>query len=144
MALMVVAYASSVIEDIRMLQKEHASGLYGAFAFTVANFLVGIPWLLLVALVFSTVVYWLSALRVSGTGFALFTMWLYGDLLAAESLMVLISALTPQFVTALAIVSFTNGLWLAVDGFLVPVSQLNAFWRCMTRPLCSHCLEISS
>lgn len=128
---MAVAYAPSIIEDIQMLQKEHANGLYGALSFNVANFLIGLPWLFLVAVIFSSIVYWLTNLRATGEAFAMFTLWLYVDLVAAESMVVLISAFTPQFVTALALVSFANGLWLAVDGFLVPIGTLNVFWKCM-------------
>lgn len=128
--MMVVSYAPPAIEDIRMLQKEHASRLYGAFAFTTANFLIGLPWLFLVALAFSIIVYLFTNLHLTSQGFSTFTLWLYLDLLTTESLMILVAALTPQFVTALAIVASVNGLWLAVDGFLVPVGQLSAFWKC--------------
>jgi hypothetical protein len=56
-------------------------------------------------------------------------MWLFLDLLAAESLVVLLSSLIPVFVVALALVAFANGLWMAVGGFLVPLPQLNVFYR---------------
>lgn len=56
-------------------------------------------------------------------------MWLFLDLLAAESLVVLISALFPNFVIALALTAFTNGLWMCVGGFMVSPTVLNVFWR---------------
>ncbi len=56
-------------------------------------------------------------------------MWLFLDLLAAESLVVLLTSLIPIFVVALALVAFANGLWMAVGGFLVPKPVLNVFWR---------------
>ena len=55
-------------------------------------------------------------------------MWLFLDLLAAESLVVLISSLIPVFVAALAITAFANGLWMSVGGFLVSPKVLNDFW----------------
>lgn len=56
-------------------------------------------------------------------------MWLFLDLIAAESLVVLMSSLFPNFVIALALTAFANGLWMSVGGFLVPPNILNVFWR---------------
>lgn len=56
-------------------------------------------------------------------------MWLFLDLLAGESLVVLMSSLFPNFVIALALTAFANGLWMSVGGFLVSPTILNPFWR---------------
>jgi hypothetical protein len=56
-------------------------------------------------------------------------MWLFLDLIAAESLVVLVSSLIPIFVVALAGTAFANGLWMCTGGFLVPPQTLNPFWR---------------
>jgi hypothetical protein len=56
-------------------------------------------------------------------------MWLYLDLLAAESLVVLISSIFPVFVISLALTAFANGLWMCVGGFLISPKILNVFWR---------------
>ena len=41
----------------------------------------------------------------------------------------LISSIIPIFVVALAATAFANGLWMCVGGFLVPMGQLNVFWK---------------
>lgn len=130
MSFMAVAYVPSIIEDLQTLKKENANGLYGPLSFMVANFLIGIPWLLLITLIFSVMTYWLSNFRVAADGFWLWVLWLFLDLLAAESLVVLISAIVPIFVVALAATAFANGLWMSVGGFLVPMGTLNVFWKC--------------
>jgi hypothetical protein len=56
-------------------------------------------------------------------------MWLFLDLVAAESLVVLVSSLFPNFVVSLALTAFANGLWMSVGGFLVAPDILNVFWR---------------
>jgi hypothetical protein len=56
-------------------------------------------------------------------------MWLFLDLVAAESLVVLMSSLFPNFVISLALTAFANGLWMSVGGFLVTPEILNVFWR---------------
>jgi hypothetical protein len=56
-------------------------------------------------------------------------MWLFLDLIAAESLVVFVSSVFPNFVVSLALTAFANGLWMSVGGFLVQPGILNVFWR---------------
>lgn len=91
MSFMAVAYVPSIIEDIQVLQKEYANGLYGPMSFMLANFMVGIPWLFIITILFSITTYFLSNFRLSADGFWLWCLWLFLDLLAAESLAVLLS-----------------------------------------------------
>lgn len=56
-------------------------------------------------------------------------MWIFLDLVAAESLVVFVTAIFPNFVIALALVAFANGLWMSVGGFLVTPTILNPFWK---------------
>jgi ABC-type multidrug transport system ATPase subunit len=129
MSFMAVAYVPAYLEDRATFVKDRANGLYGATPFLIANFLIGLPYLFLIAVLFSTVAYWLSNFRPSGTAFLTWIMWLFLDLLAAESLVVLVSSLFPIFVLSLAIVAFSNGLWMSVGGFLVTPTILNVFWK---------------
>ncbi|MCJ1311212.1 hypothetical protein MMC25_004883 [Agyrium rufum] len=129
LSFMAVAYVPAFLEDRALFVKERANGLYGPSAFLVANFVIGLPYLFTIAIVFSAISYWLSNFAPSGTAFFTWIMWLFLDLLAAESLVVLISSLLPNFVIALAATAFANGLWMSVGGFLVPLSTLNVFWK---------------
>jgi hypothetical protein len=78
---------------------------------------------------FSVIAYWLSNFRPDAQAFFTWVMWLFLDLMAAESLVVFISSLIPSFVIALALVAFANGLWMSVGGFLHPIPLLNVFWK---------------
>jgi ABC-type multidrug transport system permease subunit len=129
MSFMAVAYIPSYLEDLALFRKERANGLYGPTAFMVANFIIGIPYLFLIAILFSIVAYWLGNFAPGGSAFFTWVMWLFLDLLAAESLVVLLSSLIPIFVVALAATAFANGLWMCVGGFMVQPETLNVFWR---------------
>lgn len=129
MSFMAVAYIPAYLEDLAIYHKERANGLYGPTAFIVANFVVGVPFLGIIAVVFSLVAYWLGNFNPTAQGFWIWTMWLFLDLLAAESLVVLLSSLIPIFVVALAATAFANGLWMCVNGFMVQPHTLNVFWR---------------
>lgn len=126
---MAVAYVPAFLEDRATFAKERANGLVGPLEFMISNFIIGLPFLFLIALVFSLVEYFMSNFRHNGNAFFMYTMWLFFDLLAAESLVVLVSAMFPVFVVSLAVTAFANGLWMCVDGFLVPMNILNAFWK---------------
>jgi hypothetical protein len=68
-------------------------------------------------------------LRPSADGFFNYLAILYVELIAAESLVVLISAIFPIFVVSLAVTAFANGLWMAVGGLLITPTTLNVFWK---------------
>ncbi|KAK9370456.1 P-loop containing nucleoside triphosphate hydrolase protein [Lipomyces kononenkoae] len=128
MSFMAVAYIPAFLEDYATYKKESHEKLYGPAAFLLANVIVGLPFLFLIAILFSVVEYWMTGFRSSATGFFRFVMWLFLDLVAAESLVVLVSSIAPIFVAALAITAFANGLWMSVGGFLVQPNVLNRFW----------------
>ncbi|KAK8090348.1 ATP-binding protein cassette [Apiospora hydei] len=129
MSFMAVAYVPAFLEDRQQYVKEHHNGLYGATALVVSNFLIGIPYLFLISLLFSVISYWLSNFQPTAPAFFTYLLWLFLDLLAAESLVVLLTSLFPSFVVALALVAFANGLWMSVGGFLVSPPLLNVFYR---------------
>ncbi|PQE30924.1 ABC transporter protein [Rutstroemia sp. NJR-2017a WRK4] len=129
MSFMAVAYVPSFLEDRSTFIKERANGLYSAPLFMLSNFIIGLPYLFLITVLFSITTYWLNNFRPTATAFFTWIMWLFLDLLAAESLVVLISSVFPSFVISLALTAFANGLWMSVGGFLVPQGTLNVFWR---------------
>ncbi|KAF2761779.1 putative ABC transporter [Pseudovirgaria hyperparasitica] len=129
MSFMAVAYIPAFLEDRSIYVKERANGLYGPTAFIISNFVIGIPYLFIITILFSVVSYWLSNFRPTPGAFFTWTLYLFLDLVAAESLVVFISSVKPIFVVSLAATAFANGLWMSVGGFLVPLTRLNVFWR---------------
>ncbi|KAK4175032.1 P-loop containing nucleoside triphosphate hydrolase protein [Triangularia setosa] len=129
LSFMAVAYCPAYLEDYNQYTKEKRNGLYGATAMTLSNFLVGTPYLFLISVVFSVISYWLSNFQPTAKAFFTWVFWLFLDLLAAEGLVVFMTSLFPSFVISLALVAFANGLWMSVDGFMVPPGTLNVFWK---------------
>lgn len=129
MSFMAVVYVPAFLEDRAVYIKDRANGLYGSTAFIISNFLIGLPYLLIIAFAPSTFVYWITNFRPTGTAFMTWVMWMYLNLIAAESLVVLMSALFPHFVAALALTAFANGLWMSCNGFMVTPPRLNPFYR---------------
>ncbi|KAF5234845.1 hypothetical protein FANTH_11939 [Fusarium anthophilum] len=129
MSFMAVAYVPAFIEDRLQYVKEHHNGLYGAAELIISNFFIGIPYLFLISILFSVISYWLSNFQPTAKAFFTWVLWLFLDLLAAESLVVFMTSLFPSFVISLALVAFANGLWMSVGGFMVPPTILNVFYK---------------
>lgn len=129
MSFMAVVYVPAFLEDRMVFIKDRANGLYGSPAFMLSNFLIGLPYLFLIAFVSSTFVYWMTNFRPTGDAFMVWVMWMYLNLVAAESLVVLMSCLFPNFVAALALTAMANGIWMSCNGFMVPIPNLNPFYR---------------
>ncbi|KAK8190481.1 ATP-binding cassette transporter-like protein [Phyllosticta capitalensis] len=129
LSFMSVAYIPSFLEDRSLFIKERANGLYGPISFMISNFITGAPFLFIITILFSVISYWLSNFNPTGGSFWSWVLFLFLDLLAAESLVVLVASAAPVFVVALAVTAFANGLWMSVGGFMVPPKNLNDFWR---------------
>ena len=80
-------------------------------------------------MVFSAISYWLSNFQPTAQAFFTWVLWVFLDLLAAESLVVLLTSIFPSFVISLALIAFANGLWMSVNGFMVPPGVLNVFYK---------------
>lgn len=128
MSFMSVAYIPAYLEDYFAYTKERANGLYGPLPFVLSNFMIGLPFLFFISLMFAIVTYFMCNFRHSGSGFFMYVLYLFLDLVAAESLTILIATIFPIFVVSLALTAFANGLWMAVGGFLVSANVLNKFW----------------
>lgn len=129
MSFMAVAYVPAWLEDRLQYVKESSTGLYSSSHLVLSNFLIGMPPLFMIALGFSAISYYLSNFNPSAAAFFTWVMWVFLDLLAAESLVVVIGSLAPNFVVALALVAFANGLWMCVNGFMVQPTILNVFYK---------------
>ncbi|CUM68073.1 uncharacterized protein PRCAT00005788001 [Priceomyces carsonii] len=128
MSFMSVAYIPAYLEDYNSYKRERLNGMYGPFSFVLSSFIIGLPFLFIIALMFSIITYFMCNFRHSSTGFSYYVMWLFLDLVAAESMTTFIASLFPNFVVALALTAFANGLWMSVGGFLVSQDILNVFW----------------
>ncbi|KAK3990250.1 ABC transporter G family member 15 [Cladorrhinum sp. PSN332] len=129
LSFMAVAYCPAYLEDYMQYIKEKRNGLYGATEMIVSNFLIGTPYLFLFSVIFSVVCYWLSNFQPTAKAFFTWVFWLFLDLLAAEGLVVFMTSLVPSFVVSLALVAFANGLWMSLNGFMVPPATLNVFYK---------------
>ncbi|KAJ3116113.1 hypothetical protein HDU96_010407 [Phlyctochytrium bullatum] len=128
LSFMSVAGIPAFLEERSVFIREKHNGLYKAGPYALANSLVNIPFLFLCALLFSCISYYAIGLNGSAVAFFRFLTFLFLAIYAAESQTVLISALLPIFIAALAIGAFMNGFWMCVQGYFIRAISLPRFW----------------
>ncbi|KAJ7019734.1 P-loop containing nucleoside triphosphate hydrolase protein [Mycena alexandri] len=106
LAFMSVAGIPGFLEERSVYYRETNNGLYTTLPFILANTLVNMPFLFVCTLLFTLISYWAIGLHPGADAFFRFLGFLYLAILAAESQMVVIAALMPIFVAALAIGAF--------------------------------------
>ncbi|KAJ3286822.1 hypothetical protein HK104_008864 [Borealophlyctis nickersoniae] len=127
LAFMSVAGIPAFLEERSVFLRERANGLYGPGAYAIANTVVAIPFLFACALVFALICYWAIGLQPGADHFFQFVAYLFLAIYAAESQVILVAALLPIFIAALAIAAFANGFWMVVQGYFM--RNLPKFWQ---------------
>ncbi|KAJ7246166.1 P-loop containing nucleoside triphosphate hydrolase protein [Mycena haematopus] len=128
LAFMSVAGIPGFLEERAVYYRESKNGLYTTLPFVLSNTLVGMPFLFVCTLLFTLISYWAIGLHSGAPAFFRFLAFLYLAILVAESQMLVIAALMPIFVAALAIGAFVNGFWMSVGGYFIKARSLPRFW----------------
>lgn len=108
--------------------RERAAGMYSVLPFALAQLLVEIPYLVVQALVYSSIVYWMVWFARDAASFFWFffifllTLWYFTVLgIAAVNL-------TPSVPLANILCSFFFGFWNLLSGFLIPIPAMPGYW----------------
>ncbi|CAD6962225.1 unnamed protein product [Tilletia controversa] len=127
LSFMSVAGIPSFLEERSVLMRERRNHLYTAAPFVLANSAATAPFLFICAVLFSVVAYWSIGLRPEAGAFFRFVAFLFLSVYAAECQALLIAALVPLFVAALAISAFANGFFMSVQGVsIIPLQELKS------------------
>ncbi|KAF9269354.1 P-loop containing nucleoside triphosphate hydrolase protein [Marasmius fiardii PR-910] len=128
LSFMSVAGIPSFLEERSVFYREKKNGLYSTLPFVLSNTLVNIPFLFACVVVFLVICYWAIGLHPGAPAFFRYLAFLYLTILAAESQVLIVGAVIPIFVAALAIASFLNGFWMSVGGYFIKARSLPRFW----------------
>mmetsp|Transcript_14911 Transcript_14911/g.25874 ORF Transcript_14911/g.25874 Transcript_14911/m.25874 type:complete len:662 (+) Transcript_14911:1475-3460(+) len=104
--------------------KEKSNHAYTVSAFSMARFWVDLPFLAIMSLVCCSIVYWLVGFTNDAGRFFFFVLTFFCGFLAAESFAFLVSAMTPNDLFAILVISSTFGAFMAVEGAMVRLDQI--------------------
>ncbi|KAL2643418.1 hypothetical protein R1flu_011005 [Riccia fluitans] len=120
----------SFVEDMKVFGRERLNGHYGVAAFAIGNTLSSLPFLFLISLASTTIVYFMVDLHSGFERFAYFVLALFACLIVVESLMMAVASLVPNFLMGIITGASIQGVFLLVSGFFrLPNDLPKIFWR---------------
>ncbi|KAF2316962.1 hypothetical protein GH714_008524 [Hevea brasiliensis] len=119
------------LQEREILMKETSCGSYRVSSYAVANALVYLPFLLILAILFSIPLYWLVGLNPNFTAFVHFMLLIWLILYTANSVVVCISALVPNFIVGNSMISGVMGSFFLFSGYFISNHGIPNYWMFM-------------
>ncbi|OAY33316.1 ABC transporter G family member 5 [Manihot esculenta] len=119
------------LQEREILMKETSCGSYRVSSYAVANGLVYLPFLLIQAILFSIPLYWLVGLNPNFTAFIHFLLLIWLILYTANSVVVCISALVPNFIVGNSVISGVMGSFFLFSGYFISKHGIPNYWMFM-------------
>ena len=131
MIFMSISVLPMYLEERNIFIRERGNSSYSVASYIIAHTVFEAPFIFLLSLCCSLLVYWLVGFVASGTNFFIFVANLFIGLMVAESIMMLIAACIPYFIVGIAVGAFTFGAFMCVMGYFIAFSQIGWWWKWM-------------
>ncbi|XP_047327814.1 ABC transporter G family member 8-like [Impatiens glandulifera] len=114
-----------------ILLRETSSGVYRLSSYLIANTLVFLPYLLAIAMVYSFSLYFLVGLCFSWNAFGFFTLVIWVIVLMANSFVLFLSSVAPNFIAGTSLVTILLGSFFLFSGYFISTHSLPKYWLFM-------------
>lgn len=115
-----------------ILLRETSAGVYRLSSYIIANTLVFLPYLLAVAVIYSASVYFLVGLCATWQAFAYFVLVIWVIILMANSFVLFLSSLAPNFIAGTSLVTVILAAFFLFSGYFISQESMPKFWVFMT------------
>lgn len=119
------------LKERRVLMRESSRRMYRLSSYMIANTAVFAPFLLMVALLFGVPVYWLVGLNPSFTAFAFFIFIVWMIVMMASSLVLFLSAVSPDFILGNSLICMFLAVFFLFSGYFIPKESIPKYWLFM-------------
>ncbi|OIW17820.1 hypothetical protein TanjilG_02448 [Lupinus angustifolius] len=116
------------LQEREILMKETSSGSYRVSSYAIANGLVYLPFLLILAILFSLPLYWLVGLNRNFMAFLQFLLLIWLILYTANSVVVCFSALVPNFIVGNSLIAGVIGSFFLFSGYFISNHEIPNYW----------------
>ncbi|CAK9158608.1 unnamed protein product [Ilex paraguariensis] len=116
------------LQEREILMKETSCGSYRVSSYAIANGLVYLPFLLILAVLFTVPLYWLVGLNRTFSAFLHFLLLIWLILYTANSVVVCISALVPNFIVGNSVISGVMGSFFLFSGYFISKHGMPSYW----------------
>ncbi|KAK9293317.1 hypothetical protein L1049_021309 [Liquidambar formosana] len=119
------------INERPILIRETSSGVYRLSSYLIANTLVFLPYLLAVAIIYSISIYFLVGLCGTWQAFAYFVLVIWIIVLMANSFVLFLSSLAPNYITGTSLVTIFLGGFFLFSGYFISKDNMPKYWLFM-------------
>lgn len=119
------------INERPILLRETSSGVYRLSSYLMANTLVFLPYLLVVAAIYSVSVYFLVGLCATWQAFAYFVLVIWVILLMANSFVLFLSSIAPNYIAGTSLVTVLLAGFFLFSGYFISRDSFPRFWLFM-------------
>ncbi|KAK8586766.1 hypothetical protein V6N13_085790 [Hibiscus sabdariffa] len=116
------------LQERRILMRETSRGAYRISSYVISNTMVFIPFLLFVALLYTSPVYWLVGLRREINAFVYFTLVVWMVVLMSNSFVACFSALVPDFIMGTSLIAGLIGSFFLFSGYFISKDDIPRYW----------------
>lgn len=116
------------LQEREILMKETSCGSYRVSSYAIANGLVYLPFLLILAILFTIPLYWLVGLNPNFIAFMHFLLLIWLILYTANSVVVCFSALVPNFIVGNSVISGVMGSFFLFSGYFTAKHGIPNYW----------------
>lgn len=119
------------ISERPIILRETSSGVYRLSSYLVANTLVFLPYLLAIAIIYSVSIYFLVGLCASWQAFAYFVLVIWVIVLMANSFVLFLSSLAPNYIAGTSLVTILLGAFFLFSGYFISQDSMPKYWLFM-------------
>lgn len=119
------------INERPILLRETSGGIYRLSSYLIANTLVFLPYLLAIAIIYSVSVYFLVGLCASWQAFAYFVLVIWIIVLMANSFVLFLSSLAPNYIAGTSLVTISLGGFFLFSGYFISKDNMPKYWLFM-------------
>ncbi|EOA16308.1 hypothetical protein CARUB_v10004458mg [Capsella rubella] len=119
------------IDERPIILRETSSGLYRLSSHILATTLVFLPYLLLIAIIYSVSLYFLVGLCPSWKAFAYFVLVIWIIVLMANSFVLFLSSLAPNYIAGTSLVTILLAAFFLFSGYFISKESLPKYWLFM-------------
>ncbi|OMP03185.1 ABC transporter-like protein [Corchorus capsularis] len=116
------------LQERRILMRETSRGAYRISSYVISNTLVFLPFLLIVALLYTVPVYWLVGLKRDMVAFLYFSLVVWMVLLMSNSFAAFFCALVPNFITGTTLINGLIGAFFLFSGYFIVKEDIPSYW----------------
>ncbi|OMO98863.1 ABC transporter-like protein [Corchorus capsularis] len=116
------------LQERRILMRETSRGAYRISSYVISSTLVFLPFLLIIALLYTVPVYWLVGLRRRIDAFLYFSLVVWIVLIMSNTFIACFSALVPNFIMGSSLIAGLIGAFFLFSGYFISKEDIPKCW----------------